>query len=359
MSPHHPQTSFHPAPLWGGNIVTLKSAVQDTVNTFSNEQPFQYTKKSGSTYWVDDDRLVLVDKNESPFALTNKGTSGRLYLVVKANWTVRMRVKVSNWKYFNDSDFGGDIKDRFNITVESPLTPTGKWKSSMTADFRGGSMLAVTADGDEGAWDKRGTSFDDYARERNARDANGSAMLFSFTAPFEDYSTTETKNYYFGTPSGGVECQIDLLSASQNDGEVDEETGIFEGDTIVPTTGNVMNEDTQGEYIQPSGWSHNILIDRGVDVNGRAWEVRLRLNNDEQRWYVVVDGNVVEAYSFADDDEGYESAVALGRDVAESRRKQAQIEDDDDIDNANMSIALGGSLIAIVAIGIIVLAVRR
>lgn len=342
-------------------MVTLKAATVDTSNTINEEQPFFFTDIWGETYWDDDDRLVLEEVNEL------WGTSGRFYMIVKPDWEVRMRIRTKNWGYFKEEDFTSDIRDAYDMTFDTPLlTPPSGWKSSMTATFRGLSMLAVAPDGDKGKWNRAGSTFDTQARSRNAfppevlfqgptgsvYGANG--MLMSLSGAFGNYNTTRVKNWRFN-PSN-TDMRIDMVWARQSPNDAE----------IIPqlTPDDALADDTQANvtvepYIELREYSRTIRIASGIDANGDSWEVNLRLNTEEQMWYIFVDGHRQEGSWSEQSEDGYEQAVEAAYAIAEARRKQAKVKDKDKNKNFTPALALGVGAGLLVILGLVILAVRK
>lgn len=344
-------------------MATFRDLLDDPSNTFNDANPFYFIEKWGDTYWDDDDRLVLEDE-DSPY----KDTSGRIYFIVKPEWEVRIRIRTKNWGAFKESDFTPEIRNAYNMTFDTPLltSPTG-YKSSMVVTMRGGSMLAVAVDGDDGRWHSQGSDFDIESRRRGAPQPNfvlsyrgnkytNNGMLLSLSAPFGDYSTTDVRNWVWSRFN--KDTRIDLISYNQAPDGTDGEP-----QSIVPTIGDVVSDEIP-QYQDPSGWGTSLLVDSGVDANGDSWRVELRVNNDDDMWYIIVDGNIIDELSYSDEDgEGYRDALAEARLVAEARRERAKVKDQDANPNAlptikNLGLGVG---VGILAIGLLVvfIATRR
>lgn len=344
-------------------MATFRDLLDDTSNTFNDENPFYFIEKWGDTRWDDGDRLVLEDE-DSPF----REASGRLYLIVKAEWEVRLRIRTKNWRSFNQDDYTVDTRQAYNMTFDNALIGSpNAYKSSMTVTLRGGSMLAIAVDGDKGVWHTTGSDFSNEAKTRTVPQpqfqlsyrgdkytANG--MLLSLSAPYGDYSSTRVRNWTYNRFN--ADTRVDLVSYNLAPALADGTP-----QAIVPTSGDVVSEQVP-QYLEPSGWSTPLVIDSGVDVNGDSWSVELRLNNDDDKWYIVVDGNVNDELSYSDaDDMGYQNALSQARLVADARREQAKVKDQDkNKDFAPTITSLGlGIGVGVIALGLLVvfIATRR
>ncbi len=334
-------------------MATFKSLLTDAGNTFNDENPFYFVDVWGDTYWDDPDRLVLQDE-DSPY----RNSSGRIYLIVKADWEVRIRVRTENWGAFKEGDFTANTKAAYDMTFDTPFFASGKWKSSLTMTMRGGSMLAVAVDGDEGRWHRQGSDFDWESRRRSAPPPKvkfigptgevygAHGMLLSLSAPFGDYSSTAVKNWVFNPFND--DTRIDLVSYNRAPNE----------QSIVPTVGDVVSDQVPS-YQDPQGWGMSITVDSGVDVNGDAWKVELREQNTDDRWYIIVDGTVNDELSFPDDDTGYEDALSKARLIAEARRAQAKVKDQDTNPTFGPTLAFAGVGLLGVALLVVFILARR
>jgi hypothetical protein len=331
-------------------MATLQALLTDAGNTFNDENPFYFVDVWGDTYFDDPDRLVLQDE-DSPF----RNSSGRVYLIVKPEWEVRLRVRTENWGAFKGDDFTANAKAAYDMTFDTPVLATGRWKSSMTFTMRGGSMLAVAVDGDDGKWHTQGSDFDWESRRRSAPQptyligfGGGSyhtnGMLLSLSAPFGDYSSTAVKNWVFHPFN--ADTRIDLVSYNRAPNE----------QSVVPTIGDVVSDQVPS-YQDPQGWGIALTVDSGIDVNGDPWKVELREQNSDDRWYVIIDGTVNDELSYPDDDTGYEDALAQARLVANARREQAKVKDDDKNQSLAPTLALAG--FGVVALLVLIILARR
>lgn len=345
-------------------LATLRSLTEQSGSTFNEDNPFYFVDIWGDTSFEDDDRLRLNDKFDSD-------SSGRFYMIVKAEYEVRLRIRSANWGYFKDSDqFTSNIKAAYDITFDTPFIADGKYKSSITATFRGGAMLAVTVDGDKGKWHTKDSSFSLEADNRNVpmpniyfknlagtKLYNRNGVLMSLTAPFGDYNTLTNRNFVWH--KADADMRVDLISYSKNEGEIVD--GIFDGPSIVPTTGGVVDSDNT--YVEPfldlSGWSSKVNIDSGVDVNGDPWRVQLYLNRDTDMWHIFVDGTMIENGYSDGDDNGYEEAVKQARLVSKSRRERAEVKDQDENSSKDMAFAIGAGSIIVIAIAILVVVIAK
>lgn len=337
-------------------MATFQALLTDAGNVFNEDNPFYFVDAWGDYYWDDPDRLVLQDE-DSPY----RNTSGRVYLIVKAEWEVRMRVRTENWGAFKADDFTAETKAAYDMTFDTPFLATGRWKSSMTFTMRGGSMLAVAVDGDEGRWHRQGSDFDWESRRRSAPPPNvlytglrgpvygAHGMLLSLSAPYGDYSSTAVKNWVFNPFND--DTRIDLISYNKAPAGTDGEP-----QSIVPTVGDVVSDQVPS-YEDPQGWGISVLVDSGTDANGDRWEVRVREQNTEDRWYIIVDGVINDELSFPDDDTGYEQAVAQARLIAEARRERAKVKDDDENKSLAPTLAFAG--FGVVALLVLIILARR
>lgn len=330
----------------------------------NEQQPFYYSKLFGDTSWSDNDRLVLHNRIGD--------ASGRVYLIVKPEWEVRLKIRTKNNRYFKSLQdmMTADIEASYDVVFENPIvTYIGGYDSSMTATFRGGSMLAITVDGDKGVWDTDGTTFDREAKSRNARQPPfvlkdnpypipdlkiyfGNGMFLSFTAPYGDYNTTAAKNYNLSQANADIQVVFEWARKAPNE------------QSVVPTIGDVVAEDTVTvePYVEEREYYRTVNVRNGVDVNGDTWDVILRLKTSDDRWYIFLDGNVVGGNY--DDAESYDEAVAEARLIADARAKQAETENEDDVDkpdwtNIILGAGAGVLVIGIIALTILVLAVKK
>lgn len=336
-------------------MATFQALLTDSGNVFNDDNPFYFIDAWGDYYWDDPDRLVLQDE-DSPY----RNTSGRIYLIVKPEWEVQVRVRTENWGAFKGDDFTAEAKAAYDMTFDTPFFADGRWKSSMTFTMRGGSMLAVAVDGDDGKWHTSGSAFDWESRRRSAPmpeysigygggSYSRNGMLLSLSAPYGDYSSTQVKNWVFNRFN--KDTRIDLISYNQAPAGTDGEP-----QAIVPTIGDVVSDEVPS-YQDPQGWGISVLVDSGVDVNGDAWRVEVREQNTEDRWYIIIDGEINDELSYPDDDTGYEQAIAQARLIAEARRERAKVKDKDKNSSIAPTLALAG--FGVIALLVLIILARR
>lgn len=339
-------------------MASFQDLVDDASNTFNDDNPFYFVETWGDTYWDDPDRLILQDY-DSPFI--SKDNSGRVYLIVKPEWEVRMRIRTENWGAFKEDDFTAWSRAAYDMTFDTPILATGRWKSSMAFTARGGSMLAIAVDGDEGRWNRAGSDFDIESRQRNAPQpdvlfvgpsgpvygTNGG--LLSLTAPYGDYNDNTARSWVFNRLNDDV--RVDLISYNKaplgSDGEQQ---------STVPTIGNVVSDEVP-QYLDPQGWGPAYTVDSGIDVNGDPWRVELREENTLDRWYIIVDGNIDDDLSYPDNDDGYTDALSDARDIAAARRQRATVKDDDENKSLAPTLAVAG--LGVVALLVLIILARR
>ena len=221
-------------------------------------------------------------------------------------------------------------------------------------------MLGVTTNGDGGVWDKQGTFFHRETVARGITQPNqGSvtqvpAILMSLTAPFGDYSAQDTYTIIIGENSSITSSQdlkVQLLGYSKNEGEIID--GVFEGDSIVGTIGDVVDNDPRQPEYNTAEWSREYLVGKGVDDYGEAWSVKVKERQVDGMWFVVVDGVLEQSYA------DYDDALKAARDRVESRVEQGQnvVTNDDDTKDWLKIGAIGG--IAGIGLLILILILKR
>lgn len=342
-------------------LASFRDIVDNPSSVEVTETPFQYVNVDGTLNgnhgykWQDDNTLILKDRD----IWENKG--GRIYLIVKSEYEVRMKMSSRRWQYFNLSGVSQTALNAYDISYSAPLiTGFGGWDSTVTFTLRGGSMLGVTTDGDGGVWDKQGTFFH---RETEARgisqpedgsSARVPAILMNFTAPNGDYSARDTYTIQIAENSAktvSTDLKVQLLGYSKNEGEIID--GVFQGTTIVDTVGDVVDNAPDSPEYSPAEWSREYLVAKGVDDYGEAWNVKVKERQVDGQWFVVVDG--VLEQEFAE----YDDALKAARERVESRIKQGQniVQDDDDPKDWLKIGAIGG--IAGIGLLILILVLRR
>lgn len=342
-------------------LASFRDIVDDPTSVEVVETPFQYVNVDGSLNseygykWSDDNTLILKDQ-------TIWGDDGgRIYLIVKSEYEVRMKMSSKKWQYFNLGNLSQTALNAYDITYSAPLiTGFGGWDSTVTFTLRGGAMLAVTTNGDAGLWDKQGTFFQSETEARGIAQPNEGgragripAVLMSLTAPFGDYSTQETYTIEIleqGGKATNQDLKVQLLGYTKNEGEVVD--GVFQGETIVPTTGDVVDNDPDSPEYDPAEWSREYLVAKGVDDYGEAWNVKVKERQSDGHWFVVVDGVLEQEFS------DYDDALKAARERVESRIKQGQdiVQDSDPKDWLKIG-AIGG--IAGIGLLILILVLRR
>jgi hypothetical protein len=342
-------------------LASFRDIVDNPESVEVTETPFQYVNVDGSLNgdhgykWSDDNTLILKDRD----IWHNKG--GRIYLIVKSEYEVRMKMSARRWQYFNLGSLSQTSLNAYNISYSAPfITGWGGWDSTVTFTLRGGSMLGVTTNGDGGVWDKQGTFFHQETVARGITQPNdGSvtkvpAILMNFTAPFSDYSSQDTYTIMIGENSGTTSSQdlkVQLLGYSKNEGEII--NGVFVGDTIVGTIGDVVDSDPRQPEYNTAEWSKTYLVKKGVDDYGEAWSIEVKERQSDGMWFVVVDGVLEQSYA------DYDDALKAARDRVESRVQQGQnvVTNDDDPKDWLKIGAIGG--IAGIGLLILILVLKR
>lgn len=337
-------------------MASFRDIVDNPGSVEVTETPFQYVNIDGDRNdqhgysWASDNTLILRDQD----IFGNDG--GRIYLIVKSEYEVRMKMHSKRGMYFAGiGQMSPNILTAYDITYSAPLiTVPGGYDSTMNFTLRGGGMLAATTNGDAGLWDKQGTFFQ---RETEARDITQpnegarlapAAVLLSLTAPYGDYS--ERSTYTIELAASGQDLKIELLGYTKNEGEIVD--GVFDGTTIVPTQGDVVDDDPGSPTYNPAEWSRTYLVGSGVDDYGEAWNVSLKERQIDGVWFVVVDGVLEQEFT------DYDDALKAARERVESRRKQGEVVEPETDPQDILKIAGMGSL-AIVGLLILVLVLRR
>lgn len=294
--------------------------------------PFTYLKISGDYEWTNPNTVRL----EGDGVIFVNDEHGRLYLIVKPNREVDLRIKCDERAHFDGIE--NYPKGAFNISVSRPFFGSD---SSMDVTLRGGSMLAIVAtdNGDGGVWDKQDTTFHIETELRDITQPDGDyGMMLSLTAPNGDYTTLETYSLIWNASGAQYEVSIkDIREAPQG--------GFTAGLTDFETTDEelVYDDSTFGRF----PYSRIVALTAfavGNDADGRKFVVEIG-QGDDGLFYVVVDDAVVTI--------GFDmrsKAINAARLKTEALRKRTTL-----IDEAGgLGVALGLGAFAIVAIVLLI-----
>ena len=276
---------------------TFEQLVDENETVLPSANPFTYLKVEGdyefsnpNTLDLEGDGLIFLNRNH-----------GRIHLIVKPNREVRIRIKANSAGRFDLVDAYPETA--FNMVASNPVSPD--WESSLDVTLRGGSMLALAATdkGDQGVWDKSGTTFHLETVQRGitqpqdrgvdatdvislGQNLSGFGLMLSLTAPYGDYS--EQGTYTLIWDADGADYQISIIDIV----DLGENGGFAAGQTNFETTNvDLVYSDSP---IGRDAYSELEYLDdyrTGYDADGRAWNVQLGRREDG-KWFVVVDGAV-------------------------------------------------------------------
>jgi hypothetical protein len=230
----------------------LKDIWQNADTVTEEGNPFYYLSVEGSHSWGSPNTLRLADN-------FNGSTSGRVYLIVKSEYECVFKIRSYEWGAFQQASFDKSMTDAFNFSFDSPMAAvrgTG-FISQMTFTARGGSMVAIAADGDAGKWSKSGDVFHLETVNRgitqpdeNWGTGNPDGILLSLTAPHGDWTDKQTTSFRW--PDGDAQMELTLMSFKKKttinaDGE---EEAVY----IVPSVGDVVDN-------SDSNYGENIVLD--------------------------------------------------------------------------------------------------
>ena len=243
--------------------------------------PFSYLKVEGDTEFTNPNTLLL----EGDGLIFVNDSHGRLFLIVKTNREVDIRIKSDERSMFDGINDDGYITTAFDAEASRPFFGRS---SSLDITLRGGSMLAIAATdkGDRGVWDKSGSTFHLETVQRGIEQPDGEkSILLSLTAPNGDYADAQTYTITF--PTDGADYEVSILATRYApDG------GFNAGFTEFETTDDELVFDDS-----PSGrFPYDQIVamtpfSTGFDADGRAFTVEIG-QGDDGLFYVIVDDAV-------------------------------------------------------------------
>lgn len=259
-------------------MATFESIVDGS--SLEEGNPFTYLKIEGNYEWTNVNTLRL----EGDGVIFTNDDHGRLYLIVKPNREVDLRIKCDERNHFDGVE--NNPKTAFDISVSKPFFGSD---SSMDVTLRGGSMLAIVATdrGDGGVWDKSGTTFHIESELRDITQPDGeTGMMLNLTAPYGDYADLSTYSLIWGASGAQFEVSIKQIRYAP-DG------GFTAGFTDFETTDEdlVYDDSTFGRF----PFSRIVALtpySSGRDADGRDFVVEIG-QGDDGLLYVVVDDAVV------------------------------------------------------------------
>jgi hypothetical protein len=284
--------------------------------------PFTYLKVEGEYEFTNPNTLLL----EGDGVIFVNEDHGRLHLIVKPNREVDLRIKAKQRNLFDGiEDYPAGA---FDAKASKPFFGN---ESSLDITLRGGSMMALVATdkGDQGVWDKSGSTFHLETVQRDITQPDGDfGILFSLTAPNGDYADSETYSLIWEADGPDFEVSIRDIRYSP-DG------GYTAGLTDFETTDEefVYDDSTFGRF----PYSRIVALtpySRGKDADGRDFVVEIG-QGDDGLFYVVVD-DAVDTIGF-DMRSKANNAAALKTDAL--RRRTTLI---DRADGFGFELALGG-----------------
>lgn len=243
--------------------------------------PFSYLKVEGDTEFSNPNTLLL----EGDGLVFVNDNAGRLFLIVKTNREVDIRIKSDERAMFDGINGDRYIEGAFNASASIPFF--GR-ESSLDITLRGGSMLALVATdkGDRGVWDKSGTTFHLETVQRDIEQPDGEkSILLSLTAPYGDYADAQTYTITF--PTDGADYEVSIL-----DTRYAPDGGFNAGFTEFETTDEelVFDDSTFGRF----PYDRIVAMtpfSTGFDADGRAFTVEIG-QGDDGLFYVIVDDAV-------------------------------------------------------------------
>lgn len=294
--------------------VPLETLVNDPEDALSDQTPFFLVEVEGDYRFPSPNRITL----ERGTGVNKAGKSGELYLIVKPGWSCEVKIYVENRGFFTGALGREAVQDgfpsgAFDVRSSSFADDGGR---SLYFTARGGSMIAVSADGLRPLGDQWGSGY--FEREADARGIREvsrlkDGILLSLTAPYGNYSDPSTYSLRFNDP--GAEVDVTIITATN----VQAETGDSVVDSIRPDEGGVTRTPVQDSQ----GYGEPIVIAEGTDVDGDGWSVVIREDLALNTWTVVVDGVIKESGLTEDE------ARDLAADYADARERQALTSDDD------------------------------
>tara|TARA_R110001592_G_scaffold363343_1_gene684530 strand:- start:1419 stop:2462 length:1044 start_codon:yes stop_codon:yes gene_type:complete len=290
-----------------GDASPFFDIVENESKVLQDSTPFQFVKVEGEYKWHNSNRSLELKDDSKLFATDG----GRLYLIVKPNWAVRLKIETNINGYFrplSSSDYSS-WRSQYDAEVYAPiLSPFSEIDSSLEITLRGKSALAITMTGDEGSWDKEGSFFDQHMIvSHNMSDTDqldppsvGWGFALSLTGRFGNWQSRESNLTLLKTPSttfGFEWMRITIINATTQD----ESIGGIEGDLdmIVTTTGD------PDEFIDTSDW-RDYDMEYGFDNNSARWEVSIKQrslgnyeslqSSDDAQWGVFMDGVLMRTF---------------------------------------------------------------
>jgi len=298
-------------------LPTFEQLIESSAFVSETDNPFTYLVLSGDTAF---DGPNTVELRGDGAIFVNPEGAGRLYLIVKPNKEVRMRIHASNWGYFGGvSDYA---KNAFDIDESRPLAtnPFGSNASSMDITMRGGSMLgvAVGSKGDRGYWDKDGTTFYRETLQRNITQPNETwyddGMFLSLTAPYADHPDRATYTLRYRQHTEDMRVQILSINDAPQQG--------FDELTDWSTTDDELvfdDSEIGGDNVTQEEFYSRSVYATGTDVDGRRWTVEIVRLRTTMNFQVMADGFIVP-YQF----ETYNEAIPTAQARAEALRQREQ-----------------------------------
>ena len=303
----------------------FRSIVNGSVVGSNN--PFRYIRRI-NTKWQSDDELILNDVDFNPFS-----DSGEFQCIVKPDWNVRFRILTEKWQGFGEvADEMGSRTDAYNVEVDSPLLPTGRWKSSLEFTLRGDGMLGIWVDGDNPSNTWGEGSFSDEVEYRLGDRSNPTVLnngfFISFTHPYGDYDDTGT--YTLKINEVNKDIMVEIIA-------VEEITDI----PTRPVEDDSEQEPVSATDVLRNGVVYNYATGEDIDT-GFTWNVQLL--NYQNYWWVVSNGELVNFYS------NRQEAEQAAESYISNARRRARGADDDPIENIELpllGLGLGAAALAV------------
>lgn len=340
-----------------GNSAPFFDIVENESSVLQDRTPFQFVKLTGEHRWFNSNRTLELEDDSRLLARDG----GRLYLIVKPNWAVRLKIETNINRYFaplNTDDYSS-WRNQYNAKVSSPLlSPFSEVDSSLEITLRGKSALAIAMTGDEGSWDKEGSFFDQYMivshgmsnTDQLSPPNAGWGFALSLTGRFGNWASKDSNLTLLKTPStiwGNEWMRVTIIDATRQDKSI----GGIQGDLemVVTTTGD------PDEFIDTSEW-RDYDLEYGYDNNGARWEVSIKqrsLGNYESlqssgdaQWGVFMDGVLMSTFEGWNTSEAY----AYFDGLVEQRRAQGDQEQTGDTDWVKWAIF---GVVGVVIVGVI------
>lgn len=318
-----------------GDASSFFDIVENESNVLQSATPFQFVKVQGEYRWFNSNRTLELEDDSRLFA--NDG--GRVYLIVKPDWAVRVRIETNINRYFAPltTDDYSSWRTQYDAEVTAPfLSPFSEVDSSLEITLRGKSALAIAMTGDSGSWDKEGSFFDEYMIVSHGMSDTdqldppsvGWGFALSLTGRYGNWSSRDSNLTLLKTPSttwGYEWMRITIVNATKQS----ESIGGIQGDL------DFVFDPDEPEFIQAGEWA-DYDSEIGYDNNGAKWEVSLkrrtsnRMSNEDTYldWGIFVDGTLVKVFQnsqFAD-------ALSYYNGEVEERERQGQDEITGDTD---------------------------